>query len=74
MDNPATRGATSAAISGVFAGVAAITVFLRVYTRVSIVRNPGVDDIIISISLVSEPQLVMLECSAQVLHVDYRRI
>ena len=51
MDNNP-RGQQAIEISGAFTGLAAITVFLRLYTRFFIVRYSGVEDYFVALAMV----------------------
>lgn len=52
--NPVTRGDAALIVNIVTMAVAAVVTCLRVYTRLRITYTPGLDDILIVISLVRE--------------------
>jgi hypothetical protein len=52
-----TRGRQAVILSSVFSAFAAFTVLLRLYTRIFIIRCPGVEDYFVSFALVWEPYL-----------------
>jgi hypothetical protein len=53
-----TRGRQAVILSSVFSAFATFTVVLRLYTRLYIIRCPGVEDYFVSIALVCNSNLV----------------